>query len=421
MHWIGKATPNLSDDYYAEGADGHVYQVSMSGATRTGPKFVPPLQSSEYVGGRPILPIAIRVNRVVPLIKYHGTNVERRDIMPITVEPCYGRRIHPDVPKLPSTLAYGTTMSEANITTLTIRSKKKEEPSSNKPSTSKGKQKVTWQKKDSTTESGTSESSEEAKMEKRNAYQRRYLRFDTKGAKGNAISGSTNGRFHFTQQGPESQSEVISGNPKLGEASKFDKFGSRIAFHGPEDEQGYKVLIGRPWFYGVGVTEDWNRQEIFFQVEGCQNKLLFGGLQSLEKDLLAYSEEIKALYISGLEAYASEAEAIEFRGATIYNLNKIEERSSPKGTIVEGSLADTTKKATLPTIANILPSYPSCWTAGTTRSDWKIESKTIVEGTMRTIFPCSVPKEIEGDSSRKKGKTAKDYGKRSNRNNTEQL
>ncbi|KAL2624111.1 hypothetical protein R1flu_008356 [Riccia fluitans] len=36
----------------------------------------------------------------------------------------------------------------------------------------------------------------------------------------------------------------------------------------PEDEQGYEVLIGRPWFYGVGVMEDWNHQEVYFQVEG---------------------------------------------------------------------------------------------------------------------------------------------------------
>ncbi|KAL2643660.1 hypothetical protein R1flu_011247 [Riccia fluitans] len=41
----------------------------------------------------------------------------------------------------------------------------------------------------------------------------------------------------------------------------------------PEDEQGYEVLIGRPWFYGAGVTEDWNCQEVCFQVEGRRKKV----------------------------------------------------------------------------------------------------------------------------------------------------
>ncbi|KAL3686589.1 hypothetical protein R1sor_009163 [Riccia sorocarpa] len=41
----------------------------------------------------------------------------------------------------------------------------------------------------------------------------------------------------------------------------------------PEDEQGYEVLIGRPWFYGAGVTEDWNRKEVYFRVEGQRRKI----------------------------------------------------------------------------------------------------------------------------------------------------
>ncbi|KAL2631421.1 hypothetical protein R1flu_016107 [Riccia fluitans] len=37
-HWIGKATTSSAENYYAEGADGHVYHVSMTGAFGTGPR-----------------------------------------------------------------------------------------------------------------------------------------------------------------------------------------------------------------------------------------------------------------------------------------------------------------------------------------------------------------------------------------------
>ncbi|KAL2636309.1 hypothetical protein R1flu_007788 [Riccia fluitans] len=40
-----------------------------------------------------------------------------------------------------------------------------------------------------------------------------------------------------------------------------------------EDEQGYEVLIGGPWFYNAGVTKDWTRQELCFQVEGRHRKV----------------------------------------------------------------------------------------------------------------------------------------------------
>ncbi|KAL2624239.1 hypothetical protein R1flu_008484 [Riccia fluitans] len=65
----------------------------------------------------------------------------------------------------------------------------------------------------------------------------------------------------------------------LGELKNIEITMSGVAFKldyivlQPEDEQGYKVLIGRPWFYGASVTEDWNRQEVCFQVKGRRKKV----------------------------------------------------------------------------------------------------------------------------------------------------
>ncbi|KAL2623794.1 hypothetical protein R1flu_008039 [Riccia fluitans] len=67
-HWISKIATSSSDDYYAEGADGQVYHVSMAGAASDGPKFAPPRYTPpEYVGGRPRSPITTRVTGPVPI------------------------------------------------------------------------------------------------------------------------------------------------------------------------------------------------------------------------------------------------------------------------------------------------------------------------------------------------------------------
>ncbi|KAL2608388.1 hypothetical protein R1flu_026961 [Riccia fluitans] len=48
----------------------------------------------------------------------------------------------------------------------------------------------------------------------------------------------------------------------LGELKNIETSMDGVAFNldyvvlQPEDEQGYEVLIGRPWFYSAGVTED---------------------------------------------------------------------------------------------------------------------------------------------------------------------
>ncbi|KAL3686440.1 hypothetical protein R1sor_009014 [Riccia sorocarpa] len=148
----------------------------------------------------------------------------------------------------------------------------------------------------------------------------------------------------------------------------------------PEDEQGYEILIGRPWFYGAGVIEDWNRKEVCFRVEGQKKKvrITWGPIEyhvelvppeeieidapgscsepsqfqdndtcnsmgsstfvdahdfitmsgySLEVDegsdaeLYAYIEEIKALYMSGLEFAASDTGEVQHKEADVYGLH----------------------------------------------------------------------------------------------------
>ncbi|KAL2631422.1 hypothetical protein R1flu_016108 [Riccia fluitans] len=59
--------------------------------------------------------------------------------------------------------------------------------------------------------------------------------------------------------------------------------------------------------------------------------------EASEEDLYAYSEEIKALYISGLESVASETEAMEYKGATIYNLKKSTNGGLKKDPLRKGS------------------------------------------------------------------------------------
>ncbi|KAL2650113.1 hypothetical protein R1flu_018241 [Riccia fluitans] len=85
-----------------------------------------------------------------------------------------------------------------------------------------------------------------------------------------------------------------------------------------------------------------------------------------DEDLYAYSEEIKAFYMSGLEESASEAEAVEFRGATIYNLHKIEDGARLKDLQMEEALADAATEIVQPTIAHMLPSRQLIGIAGVT-------------------------------------------------------
>ncbi|KAL2652868.1 hypothetical protein R1flu_020996 [Riccia fluitans] len=180
----------------------------------------------------------------------------------------------------------------------------------------------------------------------------------------------------------------------LGELKNIETSMGGIAFNldyvvlQPEDEQGYEVLIGRPWFYGAGITEDWNYQEVCFRVEGRRTKVripwgpvAYHGetpqddsdeltsapesaydsdhssygvymseredsvnmcsfylevYETSDEDLYAYSEHIKALYINGLESVPSEAEAVEYKGATIYNLRKSTDGRPKKDRLLEG-------------------------------------------------------------------------------------
>ncbi|KAL3686590.1 hypothetical protein R1sor_009164 [Riccia sorocarpa] len=66
-HWIAEAPVTTADDYFAEGADGQVYHVSMTRPSGNGPKFGPPRYNPpEYVGGRPNVPSMTRVTKPVP-------------------------------------------------------------------------------------------------------------------------------------------------------------------------------------------------------------------------------------------------------------------------------------------------------------------------------------------------------------------
>ncbi|KAL2624241.1 hypothetical protein R1flu_008486 [Riccia fluitans] len=85
-HWVSEVPMGSMDDYYVEGADGHVYHVSMSGVSSGGPKFAPPRYNPpEYVGGDQDHPSLLGSLDPCLLIRWSVTGAIRRDIMRTTV------------------------------------------------------------------------------------------------------------------------------------------------------------------------------------------------------------------------------------------------------------------------------------------------------------------------------------------------
>ncbi|KAL2624110.1 hypothetical protein R1flu_008355 [Riccia fluitans] len=126
--------------------------------------------------------------------------------------------------------------------------------------------------------------------------------------------------------------------------------------------------------------------------------------ETSDEDLFAYSEEIKALYISGLEGTTSEEETLEFRGATIYNLDKSEDGARLTELLVKEALKDETTEEVQP--ANPHPLLPSrvIGTAGATPLAVRSKSFVETEEKKQSVSQGCVKKECEGVPSRKEGK-----------------
>ncbi|KAL2624238.1 hypothetical protein R1flu_008483 [Riccia fluitans] len=125
--------------------------------------------------------------------------------------------------------------------------------------------------------------------------------------------------------------------------------------------------------------------------------------EASDEDLFAYSEEIKALYISGLEETASEEETLEFRGATIYNLGKSEDGARLKVLLVKEALKDETTKKVQPTNPHPLLPHQLNGTAGVTQLVVRSEPFVKMEEEKQSASHGCV-KECEGVPSRKEGK-----------------
>ncbi|KAL2633147.1 hypothetical protein R1flu_004626 [Riccia fluitans] len=574
-HWMSEVPTSSTDDYYAEGADGHVYHVSMAGTSSGGPKFAPPRYNPpEYVGGSqghlsllgsldpfPLIKWSVIDVQFVDVPSTSGTKVTTDvnvqtigyDVLPTIAEEQQESRLSTSnitrtfdpsyIPVVPTESEGWPSDSKWMVNQVSMRSKKRDK--FEELSTLKGKEKVTLQRKDSSTNSSTSELSAKAKSDSRKVCkddisdiirnvlkkippskvqdipstskepprvearppntsptsgrpltmskvinsspicatmeydlvedlantpanismlqlilhgpqlfkglnmwcrQNRLSRtsrglrimrppkekevkamqvmldkgaqeieieirgciiqkvpLDT-GSEVNIMTARTAQRLGLTDLQPcKKFLRLVDQSRKqpLSELKNIETIMDGVAFQldyivlQPEDEQGYEVLIGRPWFYGAGMMEDWNCQEVCFQVEGRRKKVRipwgpvsyhgeipqedsgeltfaesaydsdhssFGvyssqwddtGIDSSDfwsyylevyeasdEDLFAYSKEIKALSISGLEETASEEETLEFRGATIYNLGKSEDGTRLKELLNE-PLAET--------------------------------------------------------------------------------
>ncbi|KAL2652866.1 hypothetical protein R1flu_020994 [Riccia fluitans] len=78
-HWVMEAPASLPENYYAEGTDGHVYHVSMSGTSGNRPKFAPQRYNPlEYVGGGQISLRSPGCTSLYPFWRYNAIIAERR-------------------------------------------------------------------------------------------------------------------------------------------------------------------------------------------------------------------------------------------------------------------------------------------------------------------------------------------------------